>query len=95
MIIFIIFIKIVLTRNFLSYVVIFGNFMAGNLLGGNFLGRILCRATQCNEGRIIVKMFVQRHFLFTCFNRVSGGGNKADTDGVFHFGYETCLTRQC
>ena len=36
----IIFIKIVLNRNFLSYVVNFGNFMAGNFLGGNFLGRI-------------------------------------------------------
>ena len=40
-IMFITYILIVLTRNFLSYVVNFGNFMVGNFLGGNFLGRIL------------------------------------------------------
>ena len=40
MIMFIIYILAVLTRNFLSYVVNFGNFMAGNFLGGNFLDRI-------------------------------------------------------
>ena len=37
MIKFITIIWIVLTRNCLSYVVNFGNFMAGNFLGGNFL----------------------------------------------------------
>ena len=37
---FIFYILLVLTGNFLSYVVNFGNFMAGNFLGGNFLGRI-------------------------------------------------------
>ena len=37
---FIVFISIVLTRNFLSYVVNFGNFLGGNFLGGDFLGRI-------------------------------------------------------
>ena len=38
--IFIIFIQIFLTRNFLSYVVNFGNYLNGNFLDGHFLGRI-------------------------------------------------------
>ena len=59
MIMFIIFIWIVLTINFLSYVVNFENFMAGNFLGGHFLGRIHSHHLYYINEEIIKKEFLK------------------------------------